>query len=893
MARCHTNCIEKPVCIGFEKLGRFIGRNPWCFFVIPLLISAGLGGGFYFLKDREANDIENQFTPVNGPAKTERRFVQENFPQNYSEFSSQRLYTEGTFASVIAVSTGSSILTKEAFQEILDLDAEIKRMSVRADNGQFNYAHLCVRTKQKCVSNAILDIIDYNASKIEDIHLTFPIYILKSGFVFLGSTVGGVVTNGSLAESAKAIRLFYYLEENDVSGTLWLNEFLKVFSNSSTHRTFIKVSPFTSLSRQEEFEGNSKSVIPLFSITYFLAILFSIVSCLRFDCVRNKAWVASVGVISAGLAVLSGFGLLLCCGVPFAMTVANSPFLILGIGVDDMFIMISCWQQTRVCDSVEDRLARTYKEAAISITITTLTDVLAFYIGIMTPFRSVQSFCLYTGTTVLFCYFYNITFFGAFLALNGRREESNRHWLSCRKVPEVCPQGRSKAYSLCCVGGAYDSQTGCEEEQPMSHFFRKYYGPFLTNTWTKVFVVLLYGVYLGTSIYGCLQLKEGIDLRNLASDGSYVVNYYDDEEKYFSKYGPNVMVVVKENVAYWNETIHIDLKACMKDFKNLTFIDGTVVTSWLQMYETMFSSVDFNDKRAFMGNLTSFLNVKPEFKQDLNISQGNIYASRFFVQTVNISTAVDEKNMLNKLRETAQNCKVPLLVYHPAFIYYDQYAVIVSTTVQNIVVATAVMLVISLLLIPNPLCSLWVTFAIGSVIVGVAGFMALWQVNLDSISMINLVICIGFSVDFSAHISYAFVSNRNDNVNAKAIDSLFVLGYPIVQGAASTVLGVVALAAAESYIFRTFFKIMFLVILFGAAHGIVFLPVFLTFFGICSNKGEISTDHDKKSHCATGGGAQVTRKDNDLVHKQEMGLSFKDQSPEMYTNHGADLMDCP
>lgn len=38
---------------------------------------------------------------------------------------------------------------------------------------------------------------------------------------------------------------------------------------------------FTSLSRQQEFEGNTKSVIPLFSITYFLTITFSIVSCLR------------------------------------------------------------------------------------------------------------------------------------------------------------------------------------------------------------------------------------------------------------------------------------------------------------------------------------------------------------------------------------------------------------------------------------------------------------------------------------------------------------------------------------------------------------------------------------------------------------------------------------
>lgn len=38
---------------------------------------------------------------------------------------------------------------------------------------------------------------------------------------------------------------------------------------------------FTSLSRQQEFEGNTKSVISLFSVTYFLTITFSIVSCLR------------------------------------------------------------------------------------------------------------------------------------------------------------------------------------------------------------------------------------------------------------------------------------------------------------------------------------------------------------------------------------------------------------------------------------------------------------------------------------------------------------------------------------------------------------------------------------------------------------------------------------
>ncbi|KAL6488704.1 hypothetical protein MHYP_G00024450 [Metynnis hypsauchen] len=260
---------------------------------------------------------------------------------------------------------------------------------------------------------------------------------------------------------------------------------------------------------------------------------------LGLDCVRNKVWVASFGVLSAGLAVLSSFGLLLFCGMPFSMTVASAPFLILGIGVDDMFIMISCWQKTKVKDQVEERLAETYKEAAVSITITTLTDVLAFYIGLMTPFRSVQSFC-------------------------------------------------------------------------------------------------------------------------------------------------------------------------------------------------------------------------------------------------------------------------------------------------------------------------------------VAGFMALWDVNLDSISMINLVICIGFSVDFSAHISYAFVSSNEPSRNKKAIDALYNLGYPMIQAAVSTIAGVVVLAASPSYIFRTFFKIMFLVILFGLVHGVVFIPVFLSLFGFCG-----------KAH---------TSVEDENTTKQHNNM--KDQSAFAYSNSG-------
>lgn len=517
-----------------------------------------------------------------------------------------------------------------------------------------------------------------------------------------------------------------------------------------------------------------------------------------------------------------------------ALCNAGLTLCLAGVGVDDMFIMISSWEQSASKTDTKSRLADTYSEAALSVTVTTITDVLAFFIGTWTTFPSVQSFCLYTGTAFIFCYIYTMTFFGAIIVLNDKRERGNRHWLTCMPVE----QGRTSCfYNACCIGScsSESSQLQTNEtvsEHPMSLFFKKYYGPFLTVTWTKLLVVLLYGAYLGGSIYGCTQIREGIDLRNLASDDSYVIPYYDDDETYFSEYGPRVMVIVNGNVSYWEEAVREKIETCLEDIENISYVDKNLTESWLRAYIALAKnpSINIDNKDGFMNNLSILFNY-PGFELDINKTHDEITASRFFIQTVNVTSAVDEKNLLNQLRDKAKKCSISLKVYHPAFIYYDQYLVIVQNTIQNVLIAAGAMLVVSLFLIPNPLCSIWVTFAIASVIVGVTGFMTFWDVNLDSISMINLVICIGFSVDFSAHISYAFVTSKESSANKKAIGALHQLGYPVLQGAISTILGVVVLAAAKTYIFRTFFKIMFLVILFGAVHGLVFIPVFLTFFG--------------------------------------------------------------
>ena len=96
--------------------------------------------------------------------------------------------------------------------------------------------------------------------------------------------------------------------------------------------------------------------------------------------------------------------------------------------------------------------------------------------------------------------------------------------------------------------------------------------------------------------------------------------------------------------------------------------------------------------------------------------------------------------------------------------------------------------------------------------------MTLWGINLDGVALINLIMCIGFSVDFSAHICYHYMTAEAEEVGGTTVlksstrirASLYALGLPIIQGAASTILGVFGLAFANCYLFVTFFKMIFL-----------------------------------------------------------------------------------
>lgn len=269
MAKCRTACIERALQTVFKMMGHFIGSHALWFLFGPLVVSAGLGSGFYFLTDRISNNIEEQFTPVDGPAKMERKYMREKFPENDSMFSSLRQSTDGNYATLIAASD-SNILTAELLQEILNLDFKIKNMVVQSDSRSFKYADICAKMTGVCTSNDILEIIEYNATNIDAVNLTYPWY--QFGFqrfplyVNLGSVKLDPET--SLVQSAEAVQLYYYLEErNKTKSDHWLESFISLVSNSS--------SPSLQVRRAQ---------ILLFLLSYYLALWLS---CSLSFCMKN------------------------------------------------------------------------------------------------------------------------------------------------------------------------------------------------------------------------------------------------------------------------------------------------------------------------------------------------------------------------------------------------------------------------------------------------------------------------------------------------------------------------------------------------------------------------------------------------------------------------------
>lgn len=165
------------------------------------------------------------------------------------------------------------------------------------------------------------------------------------------------------------------------------------------------------------------------------------------DFVRSRILVGFCGIIIVITSVLSSLAICSAMGVRITMIVVEVvPFLVLAIGVDNMFILCHTFDKrmkfyesqpllSRQVSSVDDRIfgcaEATLADVGSSISLAAISETLAFLVGILSNIPALQSFCLVAAIAVAINWVLQTTCFLSILILDAYRMEVRFNiWLS-------------------------------------------------------------------------------------------------------------------------------------------------------------------------------------------------------------------------------------------------------------------------------------------------------------------------------------------------------------------------------------------------------------------------------------------------------------------------------
>ena len=328
-----NSCIPNALANAFYKYGKFLGRNPLPFLLLPLIITGLFIIGIFTSFELES-DPQYLYVPVGSRSLKEREFFDSHFvDDDKTRFSPIRLtFPEGFLQILISEATEANVLNDDILQAISELDEMILSFELRFGGKSYNYSDLCAKWSGSCSSNGLLSIYRENNNSLENVTLTYPVHKGLTDVNVLTRHVGSVKTDESgRIISLGSIGLIYSVQTGDdvieISNE-WLDAIRDQLLEYNDPRIEIEFRTANSVS--QELERSLRSLYSVSVICLVVLSTFSIVSCLMFDPVRSKPWVACSGLVAACLAIVSSTGLMSAAGVKFASIVGTMPFLIIG-----------------------------------------------------------------------------------------------------------------------------------------------------------------------------------------------------------------------------------------------------------------------------------------------------------------------------------------------------------------------------------------------------------------------------------------------------------------------------------------------------------------------------------------------------------------------------------
>ena len=240
------------------------------------------------------------------------------------------------------------------------------------------------------------------------------------------------------------------------------------------------------------------------------------------------------------------------------------------------------------------------------------------------------------------------------------------------------------------------------------------------------------------------------------------------------------------------------------------------------------------------------------FSDEINPIDRDIlgFKTRISVKRIE-SAAIEGTVLLTNIRMLEETYGLPhTFSFAQEYLDYEQYFLFVRETATSMGLSITACLIVILIITASIQATLLVAFCVLLVDMFLSALIFYWGLTFNPLVVINIVIAIGLSVDYSAHISHSYLVTQAPQTKAyeskekirvyKAQQALSKMGSSVFHGGFSTFLAIVTLAPSKTYIFLVFFRLWFGIIIFGMANGFMLLPVILSFIG----QTEAVVDHE-------------------------------------------------
>ncbi len=486
------------------------------------------------------------------------------------------------------------------------------------------------------------------------------------------------------------------------------------------------------------------------------------------------------------ISTAAGFGLSSLFGLFFGPVHSLLPFILLGIGVDDAFVIVNAFDRERRGrrtseDNAElsKRCARALARAGASITVTSATDLVAFGISSASSLPALASFCAYAAISIFFLWAFSATFFTATLVLDERRQRDNRRECVC------CVTRRNPI--------AEEEDMGFDEDF-VSLYFRKYHAPTILSKLGKACVLLAFAGLFGFGIWGTLNLEVEDSERAFIPEDSYLRAYIETVDEFYPSTGIDLFIVFEDGSRIYDKRqsladLHERLSGLSGD---APYIAEPVSAALYRNVMDGLSRYLSTSGTESIGNVTlgnddwptseadfvltlamyaSFEGPGAQYAQDVSFSEDGTMVKAVRIQSeyvrltkLNVGEIIDDADrQIEAMDETralidSWDDLPAAFPYSDKFIAIEGFKIIKRELFLNVGLAIAAVGVIVFLTVASPMTAFLITFNVALCIVEILGFMQAFGIVIDSVSVINIVLAVGLSVDYSAHVGHRYSS---------------------------------------------------------------------------------------------------------------------------------------